>query len=53
MGSVINLRGHVYDYNSCEDPDTIAIASDWYMVGQDISDALEKAKQEFKPITLK
>jgi hypothetical protein len=50
MGSVINLRGQVYAYNECEDPDTIAIASDWCIVGQDIRDALEKAKTEFEPI---
>jgi hypothetical protein len=53
LGSVINLRGHLYDYNASEDPDTIAIANDWLMVGQDIKDALEKAKKEFEPIARK
>jgi hypothetical protein len=43
FGSVVNLRGHLYDYNVSEDPDEIAIAHDWNMVGQDIRDALEKA----------
>lgn len=53
MGSVVNLRGHLYEYNSSDDPDTIAIANDWKMVGQDISDALEKAKKDFEPATQK
>ena len=53
MGSVIHLRGNLYDYNVCEDSDTIALASDWCMVGQDIRDALEKAKEEFKLIARK
>ena len=43
VGSVLNLHGHLYEYNASEDPDGIAIASDWLMVGQDLSDALEAA----------
>lgn len=50
MGSVVNIRGHLYDYNSSGDPDQLAIAQDWQMVGQDIRDALQKAKKEFEPI---
>lgn len=44
FGSVLNLEGQLYEYNSSEDPDRVALANDWRMVGQDISDALEKAK---------
>jgi hypothetical protein len=53
VGSVVNLRGHLYDYNSSDDPDQLAIAQDWQMVGQDIRDALKKAKAEFEPIAHK
>lgn len=53
MGSVVNLRGHLYDYNSSDDPDELAIAQDWQMVGQDMRDALKKAKKEFEPIARK
>lgn len=53
MGSVVNLRGHLYDYNSSDDPDELAIAQDWQMVGQDMRDALKKAEKEFEPITRK
>jgi hypothetical protein len=53
MGSVVNLRGHLYDYNSSDDPDELAIAQDWQMVGQDMRDALKKAEKEFEPIARK
>ncbi|HEY1716941.1 MAG TPA: hypothetical protein VGH42_01450 [Verrucomicrobiae bacterium] len=53
MGSVVNLRGHLYDYNSSDDPDQLAIAQDWQMVGQDIRVALKKAEKEFEPIARK
>jgi hypothetical protein len=53
MGSVVNLRGHLYDYNSSDDPDQLAIAQDWQMVGQDMRDALKKAEKEFEPIARK
>jgi hypothetical protein len=46
FGSVLNLRGQGYGYNTSDDPDEIAIASDWLMVGQDIRDALEKAPRK-------
>lgn len=52
-GSVLNLSGHLYDYNVCDDPDEVAIANDWNMVGQDIQDALDRAKVEFEPIARK
>ena len=45
MGSVLNVRGNLYDYNTSEEPDEIAIAHDWNMVGQDILGALEKAPE--------
>ena len=48
VGSVLNLQGHLYEYNCSGDPDGIAIGNDWRMVGQDISDSLEKAKTEFQ-----
>ncbi len=48
VGSVLNLQGHLYEYNCSSDPDRIAIGNDWRMVGQDISDSLEKAKTEFQ-----
>lgn len=41
-GSAFNLSGTYFEYNTTPgDPDERAIASDWAMVGQDISDALE------------
>ena len=43
VGNVLNLNGHLYEYNVSEDPDGNAIASDWRIVGQDLSDALEEA----------
>lgn len=46
-GSVINVRGHLYDYNASDDPDSIAIGHDWRMIGQDIRDAIEKFDAEF------
>ncbi len=52
FGSVLNLQGHLYKYNYSENPDKTALANDWRMVGQDISDSLEKAKTEF-PISAK
>ena len=42
VGSVLAIQGHFYDYNVSEDPDGIAIAHDWKMVGQDLRDALSK-----------
>lgn len=47
FGSVLNLHGHLYEYNCSADPDTIAIRNDWRMVGQEISDSLKRAKTEF------
>jgi hypothetical protein len=46
FGSVIALNGHIYDYNASDDPDAIAIDSDWRMIGQDIRDALQRAEKE-------
>jgi len=43
VGSVLSLDGQIYDYNSSDDPDNVAIALDWEMVGQSIRDVLEKA----------
>src|SRR5882724_807268 len=46
LGSVLNLNGQHHVYNSCDNPDEIAIAADWRMIGQDIKDALARAKTE-------
>ena len=42
FGSVLNIRGRGPKYNRTSDPDKIAIAQDWVIVGQDIRDALGK-----------
>jgi hypothetical protein len=48
FGSVLNLKGDLYDYNnSTDNPDAMAIGNDWQMIGQDISDSIAKAKTEF------
>ena len=48
FGSVLNLKGDLYDYNNSTDsPDAMAIGNDWQMIGQDISDSIAKAKTEF------
>ena len=47
FGSVLNVRGSHYHYNTSEDPDEIAIAHDWNMVGQDLDDALENARNNW------
>ncbi len=46
MGSVLNIGGRIHEYNACENPDEIAIANDWHMIGQDIRDALDRAENE-------
>ena len=46
VGSVLAIQGQLYDYNRSEDPDGIAIAHDWNMVGQDIRGALKKGANE-------
>jgi hypothetical protein len=43
LGSVWVIDGKLYDYNTSDDPDNTAIASDWGTVGQDIRDALKGA----------
>lgn len=53
LGSVVNVRGELYDYNTCEDPDRIALSTDWLMVGQDLQDALSKAKVDLPSATRK
>lgn len=46
VGSVLAIQGHFYDYNTSGDPDGIAIAHDWKMVGQDMRGALSKGAIE-------
>jgi hypothetical protein len=50
FGSVLNFTGNLHDYNTPENPDRIAIANDWRMIGQDIRDAINKAASESRPI---
>lgn len=45
MGSIFNLRGHYYEYNTSEnskEADERAIIKDWEIVGQDFQDVLEE-----------
>ena len=44
MGSVLDVGSGHEEYNCSDDPDTKAIANDWRMVGDDIREALERAK---------
>ena len=44
FGSVVNLGGQLYKYNTSDNPDENAIANDWRMVGRDIRTALDQAK---------
>ena len=46
FGRVLSISGELFEYNSCDAPDTMAIANDWRMVGQDIKDSLSKAGKE-------
>jgi hypothetical protein len=46
LGSVFCIGGHLYQYNTSDNPDEIAIANDWLMVGQDIHDAMAEADAE-------
>ena len=46
-GTVINLAGNFYEFNSSEsgfEADEKAIENDFRMIGQDISDVIEKIK---------
>lgn len=42
FGSVLGVGGSLPGCNASEDPDGIALANDWLMVGQDIRDVMEK-----------
>ncbi len=46
FGSVINVGGQLYDYNTSDNPDAIAIANDWRIIGNDIRVALDRAALE-------
>ena len=48
VGSVLNLGGHLHDYNTSDHPDAIAIANDWCMIGQDIRNASDRANAEIE-----
>ena len=48
---ILDLWGVLDDYNRSETPteaDAKAIAADWLVVGQDISDAIEQNESELK-----
>ncbi len=41
MGSVIVINGQYFQYNYSENPDELAIFSDWLKTGEDIENAIE------------
>jgi hypothetical protein len=48
---VLDLWGEFDDYNRSETPeeaDAKAIAADWLVVGQELSDAIERQEEELK-----
>jgi len=48
MGTLLNLAGSYYFYNISATPaeaDTRALASDWKIIGQDLSHVLNQEKQ--------
>lgn len=50
-GTVINLAGNFYEFNSSDsgfEADEKAIENDFRMIGQDISDVIEKIKEDKK-----
>jgi hypothetical protein len=49
LASVLNITGNFHEYNTSENPDGIAIASDWRMIGHDVRDALKRAATEARP----
>ena len=48
VGNVLNLRGHLHEYNTSDHPDAIAIENDWCMIGQDIRNALDRMNTEIE-----
>jgi len=42
MGSVIAISGQYFRYNYSENPDGLAIFSDWLKTGEDIENAIEQ-----------
>ena len=44
LGSVLNLRGQLYDYDASDNPDHFAILNAWSMAGKDIRDVLENSQ---------
>lgn len=45
FGSVLGVGGGLPGCNASDDPDGIALANDWLMVGQDIREVMEKTPQ--------
>lgn len=51
VGSIMNIAGGYYDYNSSETPidaDFKALKSDWLVVGKDIKSSIENFKEDHK-----
>ncbi|MCJ7447969.1 MAG: hypothetical protein MUO72_09760 [Bacteroidales bacterium] len=51
LGSVFNIAGNYFIYNSsesAEEADLIALTNDWYVIGQDIDNALTFFDKENK-----
>ena len=51
MGSVLNVAGNYFRYNTSptpEEADEKALASDWGVIGQDIREAIDKADTDPK-----
>ncbi len=49
IGTVLNVAGNYYDFNSSDsegEADAKAIANDFKMIGQDISDSLKEIEKD-------
>ena len=40
IGSVCSAAGNYYQFNTPEDPDQVASAADWRIIGQDMQSAM-------------
>ena len=46
MGSACGVAGNYYQFNNSEDPDQVAAAVDWQIVGQDVQAALDTVQDQ-------
>lgn len=57
LGTVLNIGGNYFDYNyslSVKEADWNAIHNDWGVIGQDISEVIQKLeKEQSKQLALK